>query len=62
MGDKEARVGSEKKQRAPARTETVEMAECVSPVLAWSRKLRGKRTVRRGFPQYAYEGLHRIRS
>lgn len=36
MDDKEAResrVGSEKKQRVPARTETVEMAECVSPVL-----------------------------
>jgi hypothetical protein len=65
MDDKEARasrVGSEKKQPAPARTETVEMAECVSPVLVWSCKLRGKRTVRRECPQYAYGRLHQIRS
>lgn len=55
-------MGSEKKQRAPARTETVEMAECVSPLLAPSRKLRGKRTVRRAVPQYAYAELQKIRS
>lgn len=48
------------KREEAASTSQVEMAECVSPVLVWSGKLRGKRTVRRGCPQYAYEGLHEI--
>ena len=66
MDDKRERVREGERDKreweARRRTETVEMAECVSPILVRYGKLRGKCTGCRALPQYAYGRIRKIRN